>query len=152
MYGVEGKDREIRHIFIKKQGGRLAMRDKRSQANDLMATLRKDPGQFGELVQKHSENSLTKRNDGRIPNYRSGLVSFGAAFDTAVAQLNEEWQIVGPVETPRGYHIIQLERIRTRRLEEVEASIRSMLEREKPSAAERQAFLERLRKEARIEM
>ncbi|MEE8142021.1 MAG: peptidylprolyl isomerase [Planctomycetota bacterium] len=152
MYGKQGLDRQIRHIFIRKVGGRISVRDQSQQLEALMTHLRKDSASFGKLVQKYSENDLTRRNDGRIPNYRAGLPGFGSAFDAAVAELKEEGQFVGPVETQRGYHIIQLERISTRRLEEMEAGIRDMLEKEKPSAAERHSFLKNLRKEARIEM
>ena len=66
--------------------------------------------------------------------------------------LGEEGEISDVVETPRGFHIVQLVKISRKSFEESKKSIRRLLEEQEPRPLEKQRFRMKLRKDARIEM
>lgn len=157
MYGPGGVHSQIRHIFLRKSRstGDAVPSDEadpkhpKQVAARLVKMLEKDPSKFGELAREYSQDVLTRQNDGFLPSYRPGV--YGPDFDAAVASLQEEGQITGPIESPRGYHIIQLVKRTVTRLEDVQADLRAELESQPPTPSERSDYRERLRAEARIE-
>ena len=102
-----------------------------------------------QAVKQYSDDALTKKNDGRIPLYQKGF--YGEAFHNAVTQLTPEKPISGIVESPRGFHIIQLIERQTTRFEDVKAEVEKQVRTQAPSAMERKLLLDRLRAKAKIE-
>lgn len=149
MYGVGGVHCQVRHILLARAPSDPDGSAARAAAEQLMKELESDPSRFAALVQERSDDRFTKRNDGLIPNYQPLL--FGEAFDAAVQALEVPGQISGPVESSRGFHVIQLVRRTNTQFEDVEAEICSLLVSEPPAATERQEYRLKLRREARIE-
>lgn len=151
-YGPDGVHIQVRHILIQRttKGSDGSDRDPEALAQRIVDELSQDPDQFVELVQKYSEDSMTKRNDGFIPNYKPTL--FGAGFHAALESLERDGQIAGPVSSDRGIHVLQRVKRTVTKLEDVRDEIRSVLERNDPSAREKARFLKKLREDANIEL
>ncbi len=100
-----------RHILIPWKGARNATdvtRDKaaaKAVAEELLATLNADGGaaQFGALAEKHS-SCPSKARGGDLGTFGSGQMV--PAFEQAVVAAKVD-EIVGPIESPFGYHVIQ---------------------------------------------
>lgn len=152
MYGVGGVHSEIRHILIlrRRPSGNSAEEGPSERAQQVMQMLEQDAGRFPELVQQFSDDRLTKRNDGYIPNYRAGM--FGEKFHESVESLQSEGEITGPVESNRGFHIVQLVKRTTTRYEDVQEQVRLLLGEQAPASTERLQYRKKLRAAARIEM
>ncbi len=107
-----------RHILFNK--------DQREQAEEVKGRLQ-DGGDFAQLAQEFSQDPASAENGGdlgclgrgeTVPNFEEAV--FGA----------EQGEIVGPVETEFGYHLIEVTDIReeaTQPLSEVETQIRDQL-------------------------
>ena len=154
VYGPGGVHVQVRHLLLRKKrtaaGNPGSGRDLMAEAQAIMDELEKDPGRFVELVKAHSEDPMTRRNDGFVPNYRSTL--FGAAFHEVLTGLQAEGEIGGPVESDYGVHIMQLVKRTVTRFEEVSDEIRAELKRRRPTPKEKGLLFKRLRTDAKIEM
>jgi parvulin-like peptidyl-prolyl isomerase len=104
---------------------------------------------FVQAVKQYSDDTLTKKNDGRIPLYRKGF--YGEAFHTAVTQLTPENPLSGVVESPRGFHIIQLIEKNVTKLDDVKPEIEKLVKTQVPTAKERHELTQSLRARAKIE-
>jgi peptidyl-prolyl cis-trans isomerase C len=116
----------MRHILFTK--------DQKEKAEDVKQQL-EDDGDFAELAKENSEDPGSAENGGdlgclgkgeTVPEFEQA--AFGA----------EQGEIVGPVQTDFGYHVLQVTDVKpeqTRPLEEVESQIRSQLASEKQSEA-----------------
>jgi len=107
-----------RHILFNK--------DQREQAEEVKGQLQ-DGGDFAQLAQEFSQDPGSAENGGDL-----GCLGRGETvpdFEEAVFGA-EQGEIVGPVETEFGYHVIEVTDIReeaTQPLSEVEAQIRDQL-------------------------
>lgn len=92
----KGLEVKARHILIK---------DKESFAKELVAKLKADRSAFAELARKHSKDKTNAKKGGDLGWFGKGKMV--KPFDAAAfgAKLGE---IVGPVKTEFGYHIIQV--------------------------------------------
>jgi hypothetical protein len=168
IYGEGGVQYVLRHLLISTRGAQAGApeRDSGSGSGSRGRIIRRSPGEareraekileeirsgleFTQAVKQYSDDAFTKANQGRIPNYRKGF--FGDSFHAAVQDLTPESPLSGVVESPRGYHIIQLVEKRTTRFEDVKDDVEEVVKNLPPSAEERQTLLERLRKEAKIQ-
>jgi len=104
---------------------------------------------FVQAVKKDSDDVFTKRNGGRVPYYSREL--FGDSFYAAVTQLTPESPLSGVVQSPRGYHIVQLIDKQTTGLDGVKAEIEESLKKKSPTVAERHNLIKKLRAQAKIE-
>lgn len=104
---------------------------------------------FIQAVKQYSDDAFTKRNDGRIPQYRKGF--YGDSFHKTVVQLTAEKPLSGVVESPRGYHIIQLVDKQVTKLEDVKAELEKVVMNQAPTPKERHELVQRLREKAKIE-
>lgn len=146
VYGDGGVQHQIRHILLLPGSTHESVE---AQATRLLQTLSEDPGRFVELVHKHSQDPLTRRTDGFIANYRSGM--FGQEFQELVNGLTTAEEIAGPVKSTRGVHIVQLiQRVETP-FDGVADEIRTFLREQPPTALERARYREELRRAARVE-
>ena len=114
----------VRHILFNK--------DQKEKAEDVKQQL-EDGGDFAKLAKEYSQDPGSAANGGdlgclgkgeTVPEFEQA--AFGA----------EQGEIVGPVETEFGYHILKVTDVKseqTRSLQEVESQIRSQLATEKQS-------------------
>ncbi|MDP9022508.1 MAG: peptidylprolyl isomerase [Actinomycetota bacterium] len=101
------------------------------QAEDLRAQL--DAGaDFGELAREHSSDELSAVNAGALGEQPRGR--YIEAFDEAVWNA-EPGEIVGPVQTRFGFHLIKVNGFREIPLSEVEPRIRQELQAEASQGA-----------------
>jgi parvulin-like peptidyl-prolyl isomerase len=63
---------------------------------------------FAAIVRRSSIDLTTNRRDGRLAGVVAG--THGPAFDNAVFSAREG-QLVGPVQTPRGYYVLKVTKI-----------------------------------------
>lgn len=105
---------------------------------------------FAEAVERYSDDAFTRRNEGRIPRYSRGLL--GDRFHEEAMALTPEKPLSEVVESPRGYHVVQLVERRVTRLEDVKAEIETFLRNAPIAPAARQKLLRDLREKARIEL
>jgi peptidyl-prolyl cis-trans isomerase C len=114
----------VRHILFNK--------DQKQKAEEVKQQL-EDGGDFAKLAKEYSQDPVSAEKGGDL-----GCLSKGdtvAEFDQAAFGA-EQGEIVGPVQTEFGYHILQVTDIKpaqTRSLQEVESQIRSQLSAEKQS-------------------
>lgn len=105
-YGVP-EERRASHILIKVD--RSASADERSKAKakaeDILAQVRKTPGEFAALAKKNSQDEGSAPNGGDLDFFSRGAMV--KEFDAAVYAM-KPGEISNLVETDFGYHIIQL--------------------------------------------
>jgi peptidyl-prolyl cis-trans isomerase C len=112
------EQRCVRHILFNK--------DQKEKAEEVKSQL-EDGGDFAKLAKENSQDPQSAQNGGDL-----GCLGKGETvknFEEAVFGA-KEGEIVGPVETEFGYHLIEVTQInakRTQPLEEVEAQIREQL-------------------------
>lgn len=139
----------VSHILISTEEHREAQAD--SRANDLMAELRKNPNQFSELVEKHSDDEASTQKDGDLGFFaRDQMVK---PFEEAAFGLKEPGELAGPVKTRFGYHIIRFEERREeskRPFEEVKPRLVEQA-RGKVQNRAKEAYLAKLRSAEDIE-
>ncbi|HVR75997.1 MAG TPA: peptidylprolyl isomerase [Planctomycetota bacterium] len=104
---------------------------------------------FVQAVKLYSEDAFTKQNDGRIPNYRKGF--YGENFHKAVLELSPDQKVSGVVESPSGFHIIQLIEKQVTKLEDIRAEVEKAVKDQPPTVRDRHDLVERLRAKARVE-
>jgi parvulin-like peptidyl-prolyl isomerase len=165
VYGEGGVRFTLRHILVaaRPAGGQIAPRegeegaraggprtraDARARAETALKELQAG-GDFAQAVKQYSDDPLTKKNDGRIPVYRKEYL--GEDFHRAVTQLTPESPLSGIVESPRGFHLIQLVERKVTRLEDVRAELEKAVKEAPPTPRERLDLVEKLRSGAKIE-
>ncbi len=124
---AEPETRCARHI--------LFTPDQEQLAEDVKQEI-EDGGDFAALAEVHSQDPGTAGQGGDLgcqprTDSETGQPTYAPAFNDALfAEDAEEGDIIGPVETEFGYHVIELQEIReenTPPLEEVEGEIRDQL-------------------------
>jgi parvulin-like peptidyl-prolyl isomerase len=109
-----GESAVARHILV----------DSRRQANDLIAEL-EDGADFAALAQEHSTDTGSGAQGGELPQFGRGQMV--PEFEEAVFD-GEIGEILGPVQTQFGFHIIEvLERNEGQPLEDVRGDIEQQL-------------------------
>ncbi|HEV2270363.1 MAG TPA: SurA N-terminal domain-containing protein [Steroidobacteraceae bacterium] len=122
---VEPERREASHILIpfgKDPAAALKQADK-------VFALAKSGQNFGALAKQYSQDPGSARNGGSLGWMDRG--GFVAPFATALFGMKSVGDIVGPVKTQYGYHIIRLDGIqpgRTKTLAEARAELQAQLQ------------------------
>ena len=94
---VSGSQYKARHILVEKE----------SEAKEIIARLRKDPGAFAKLATEKSKDTGSKPAGGDLGWFDpSGMVP---EFGAAVSKLEKGKFTQEPVKTQFGYHVILLE-------------------------------------------
>jgi peptidyl-prolyl cis-trans isomerase C len=130
----------VRHILFNK--------DQKEKAEDVKQQL-ENGGDFAELAKENSQDPGSAENGGDL-----GCLSKGETvpeFEQAAFGA-EQGEIVGPVETEFGYHILKVTDVKseqTRSLQEVESQIRSQLAAEKQTE-EFNKWIEEQKKERNV--
>jgi peptidyl-prolyl cis-trans isomerase C len=144
--GAEPSDKEIQNYYEKNKEAQfttpeqrcvrhiLFNKDQKEKAEDVKKQL-ENGGDFAKLAKENSQDPGSAMNGGdlgclgkgeTVPEFEQA--AFGA----------EQGEIVGPVKTEFGYHILKVTDVKpeqTRSLQEVESQIRSQLATEKQSEA-----------------
>lgn len=97
--------------------------DTEEEAEALLARL-EDGADFAELAEEHSQDEFSAQRGGDLGENPRG--AYVEAFDEALWAA-DEGEIVGPVQTEFGFHIIRVEGFRDTPLSEVEDEIREEL-------------------------
>lgn len=112
---------EVRHILLKvtvpltatEEERERAFAARRAEAEALLAEARA-VADFAELARERSEDFNTRETGGTLPLFdKDGKTTDGQQVDPAIVQAianAAENDIVGPVRTPFGWHIVQLVR------------------------------------------
>lgn len=98
---------DVKHILIstKNQDDTKA----KALAETLYADLQQDPSQFAAFVVKYSDDKSKKDNHGLIEDANSDRTV--KAFSKAADSMTRIGEIIGPIETSYGYHILKAIRI-----------------------------------------
>ncbi len=122
---VDDEQASARHILIRMEAGASPV--DRAQAElkaDQVAQLARSGADFGELAAKHSQDPGSKDNGGDLGWFGRGQMV--PEFERAVWGA-KPGEIVGPVESQFGYHIIRVEGFKPKRqrpLDEVREQVR----------------------------
>ncbi len=108
---VQKEERRASHILISvaataKDDEKKAAQDK---ANSLFAQVKKSPKDFADLAKKNSQDPGSAQNGGDLGFFGRGAMV--PPFEQAVFKASKD-EIVGPVKSDFGYHIIRLTEIR----------------------------------------
>ena len=116
---VTGTEYKARHILVEKE----------SEANAIIATLRKDPGAFEKLAKEKSKDQGSRDNGGELGWFDPSRMV--PEFGAAVTKLEKGKFTQVPVKTQYGYHVILLEDskpIEAPPIEEVKAQLSQQLQ------------------------
>ena len=94
---ITGTEYKARHILVEKE----------SDAKDIIAKLKKDPGLFEKLAMEKSKDAGSKVRGGELGWF--DLSRIVPEFGSAVSKLEKGAITQEPVKTQFGYHVIQLE-------------------------------------------
>jgi len=135
---ITGTEYKARHILVEKE----------SEAKDVIARLRKEPGAFAKLATEKSKDTGSRPRGGDLGWFdpRRMVPEFGAAL----GKLEKGKFTLEPVRTQYGYHVILLEDskpIEPPPFDEVRAQVREQLQQQNVSKQ-----LEALKTGAKIEM
>lgn len=103
----------------------------RKKAEAIAAQVRANPAKFAELARQNSEDPGSAQQGGDLGSFARG--SMVKPFEDAVFAA-KSGEILGPVETDFGYHVIKVGAVsaaRTRAFDEVKAEIEGELKRQK---------------------
>ena len=128
------EQRQASHILIGvKPDAKAADKEAAKQkAEDLAKQAKAAPDKFGELAKKNSDDPGSKEQGGDLGYFGRGAMD--KPFEEAVFGIKQTGDIVGPVESSFGYHIIRLTGVRPEKVkpfDEVKAQIEQDLKRQK---------------------
>jgi peptidyl-prolyl cis-trans isomerase D len=105
------EERRASHILVNApKDAPAADREKaKAKAQALLEQVRKNPAGFAELAKKNSEDPGSAANGGDLDFFGKGAMT--KSFEDAVYAM-KEGEVVGPVETEFGFHIIRLTGVR----------------------------------------
>lgn len=145
--------RKVRHILLKvEQGADAAAKAKVKERIDALRQQVIGGADFAALAKEHSEDAETSERGGELPLVP--VTGQDSPFTRAIAALSGPGQVSEALESPLGFHIIQLVEVqppRTRTFEEVRADLGSFLtSQEIKKEVDRR--VEQLRSAAKIEI
>ena len=132
LYG-QPEERDASHILIASKADATES-DKaaaRKKADDLAAQAKANPAKFAELAKQYSQDPGSAPQGGDLGMFSRG--NMVKPFDDAVFAMKVD-EIIGPVQTDFGYHIIKLNAInpaKVRSFDEVKTQIETDLKRQK---------------------
>ena len=135
---ISGNEYRARHILVEKE----------SEARDIIARLKKEPGAFAKLAMEKSKDQGSKANGGDLGWF--DLSRMVPEFGAGVSKLEKGKFTQEPVKTQYGYHVILLEDskpIEAPPLEEVKPQLTQQLQQQNVKKQ-----LDALKAGAKIEM
>jgi peptidyl-prolyl cis-trans isomerase D len=102
------EERRASHILVAvPKGAPEADKAKaKAKAEELLAQVKKNPDSFAEVAKKNSQDPGSAAQGGDLDFFTRGAMT--KPFEEAVFALKNKGEIVGPVETEFGYHVIKL--------------------------------------------
>jgi peptidyl-prolyl cis-trans isomerase D len=124
------EERRASHILVAMpKGAAPADKEKaKARADELLAQVKKNPDSFADVAKKNSQDPGSAANGGDLDFFTRGAMA--KPFEDAVFGMKNKGEIVGPVETEFGYHIIKLTDIKVpkqRTFEEVKPELETEL-------------------------
>jgi peptidyl-prolyl cis-trans isomerase D len=131
---ADAEQRQASHILVavKPDAKADAKAAAKAKAEDLTKQAKAAPDKFAELAKQNSEDPGSKDQGGDLGNFGKGAMD--KAFEDAVFAMKQPGEIVGPVESAFGYHVIKLTGIRAETVkpfDEVKGQIEQDLRRQK---------------------
>lgn len=106
----QSETRVARHILIAVNGDDPKLDSAaKAKADDLLKQI-KAGGDFAKLAQKYSDDTDSGKKGGELGEIQRGVMV--KPFEDALFGAQKEGDVVGPVRSKFGYHIIQVEKIR----------------------------------------
>ena len=138
---TKAEERAASHILVaaKPDASEAAKAAARKKAESLARDARANPAKFAELAKANSEDPGSAGQGGDLGTFARG--SMVKPFEDAVFAA-KAGDIVGPIETEFGYHVIRIDRIepgRTRSFDEVKAELEQQVRQQKAQARFAQA-------------
>ena len=129
---ARGEERQASHILIAADAKAPAEQKKaaRGQAEKLLAQVRKNPASFAELAKKNSQDPGSAAKGGDLGFFPRGAMT--GPFEDAVFAM-KPGEISGIVESPFGFHIIQLAAVKGQGFEDVRKRVETDLKRQRAS-------------------
>ena len=130
---TQEEQRQAAHILIavKPDASASEKAAAKKKAEDILAQVKANPAKFAELAKQYSQDPGSAAQGGDLgSNPRGTMVK---AFDDAVFSA-KPGDILGPIETDFGYHVIKVEGVtpmRVRSLDEVRPQIEADIKRQK---------------------
>lgn len=123
------QERRASHILIAapEDASADAKAKAKARAEELLVEARKNPAGFAELARKHSQDSGSAANGGDLDFF--GRKSTVEQIENAAFALKQTGEISNVVQSPFGFHIVQLTGIRGGQVQPFEA-VRAQLEEE----------------------
>ncbi len=110
-----------------------------------------DGADFAKLATDNSEDRGSAPSGGKLPWFGTGQMV--ADFEKASFALNEKDEVSKPIQSPYGWHIIQLHEKRpVASFEESEAEIKKMVERDSRNAKISESYINKLKAEYNLEL
>ena len=130
------EERSASHILIpvKPDASAADLAAARKTADDLLARARANPAKFGDLAKEFSKDPGSAPQGGDLGSFARGSMVKPFEDATFAAKVGD---IVGPVQTDFGFHVIKLNAIksaRTQPFDEVKAQIEADLKKQKAQA------------------
>ena len=130
---VQKEERKASHILIAvaAKAGDAEKKAAKAKAENLYAQLRKNPKEFADLAKKNSADPGSAPNGGDLGFFARGAMV--PQFEEAAFKAKKD-EIVGPVQSDYGYHIIRVTEIRAEKaktLAEVTPEIEGELKKQK---------------------
>ena len=132
----EPEQRQASHILIAaKQDAKASDKEAaKKKADDLAAQAKAAPDKFADLAKKNSEDPGSKEQGGDLGYFGKGAMD--KPFEEAVFAMKKAGEIVGPIESAFGFHVIKLTGIRAEKVkpfDEVKTQIEQDLKRQRAS-------------------
>lgn len=130
------EQRQASHILVvvKSDANSADKEAAKKKADDLAAQAKTAPDKFEDLAKQNSEDPGSKEQGGDLGYFGRGAMD--KPFEDAVFAIKKQGEVVGPIESSFGYHIIKLTGIRAEKVkpfDEVKAQIEQDLRRQKAS-------------------
>ncbi|MBV8466173.1 MAG: peptidylprolyl isomerase [Burkholderiales bacterium] len=122
------EERKVSHILIKvdDKAPQAARDAAKKKAEGILAELKKDPSRFAELAKQNSDDTASAIQGGDLGYFANNGTMVKPFSDTAFKM--NKGQISDLVETQFGYHILQLQDIRTKSLDDVKSTVVARLQ------------------------
>ncbi|MEP7084044.1 MAG: SurA N-terminal domain-containing protein [Betaproteobacteria bacterium] len=104
----------------------------KAKAEDLLKQVKAAPDKFGDIAKKNSDDPGSKDQGGDLGYFGKGAMD--KPFEDAVFGIKQQGEVVGPVESAFGFHVIKLTGIRAEKVkpfEQVKEQIEQELKRQK---------------------
>jgi peptidyl-prolyl cis-trans isomerase C len=121
--------RRARHVLIRTE--HRSIEDAKKLAEEVLAEARKPGADFEAIAKARSEDETTKEHGGLLPEFGPDVME--QAFYDATFALEKPGDVSGIVQTPYGFHVIQLVEVKPSRLlpfDEVREKLEQKLEQE----------------------